>query len=132
MTETPHRPLSPHLQVWRWHVTMAASILHRASGMGLAVGMVLVAAWLGCLMAGSGAHEAFAALSGSWIGLIVWIGVSWSAFYHLASGIRHLLWDSGHGFSLGAADALSWASIGFSIGGTAVFWFMLMKAGGAA
>ena len=129
MTETPHRPLSPHLQVWRWHVTMTASILHRVSGGGLAFGALLVVIWLACLMAGPEAYAAFASLSGSWIGLIVWIGVSWSAFYHLASGIRHLIWDTGVGFSLGAANALSWASIGFSIGGTAVFWFLLMRAG---
>lgn len=108
---------------------MAASILHRASGIGLAVGAVLVVAWLACLMAGPEAYATFTGLSGSWIGLIVWIGVSWSAFYHLASGIRHLIWDAGVGFSLGTADAMSWASIGFSIGGTAVFWFLLMRAG---
>ena len=129
MTETPHRPLSPHLQVWRWHVTMAASILHRVSGIGLAVGALLVVVWLACLMAGPEAYATFAGLSGSWIGLIVWIGVSWSAFYHLASGIRHLIWDTGIGFQLNVADALSWASIAFSIAGTAVFWFLLMRAG---
>lgn len=129
MTETPHRPLSPHLQIWRWHVTMAASILHRVSGVGLAVGTLLVVVWLACLMSGPEAYAGFASLSGSWIGLIVWIGVSWSAFYHLASGVRHLIWDTGVGFSLGTANALSWASIGFSLGGTAVFWFLLMRAG---
>jgi len=129
MTETPHRPLSPHLQIWRWHVTMAASILHRVSGVGLAVGIVLVVAWLACLMAGPEAYAGFAGLSASWLGLIVWVGVAWSAFYHLASGIRHLVWDTGTGFSLGTADAMSWASIGFSLGGTAVFWFLLMRGG---
>jgi succinate dehydrogenase / fumarate reductase cytochrome b subunit len=129
MTETPHRPLSPFVSVWRWHITMVASILHRVSGVGLAVGMLLVVAWLVCLKAGPEAYAGFAGVSGSWLGLIVWIGVSWSAFYHLASGIRHLIWDTGLGFSLGTANALSWASIGFSVGGTAVFWFLLMRAG---
>lgn len=130
MTETPHRPLSPHMQIWRWHITMVASILHRVSGVGLAVGMLMAVAWLVCLKAGPEAYAGFAAFSSSWFGLIVWIGVSWAAFYHLASGIRHLIWDTGMGFSLGVADAMSWASIGFSIGGAAVFWFLLMRAGG--
>lgn len=129
MTEQRSRPLSPHLQIWRWHVTMTASILHRASGFGLVAGIVLVIAWLACLLAGPDAYAACAAVYGSFLGILVWIGVSWSAFYHLASGVRHLVWDAGKGFDLGAANMMSWASIGFSVGATVVLWFMMFRDG---
>ena len=123
------RPLSPHLQVWRWHVTMAASILHRLSGFGLVAGIVLVIGWLACLLAGPESFATCQAVYGSLIGILVWIGVSWSAFYHLASGIRHLVWDTGAGLSIGAANVGSWASIGFSVGTTSVLWFMMFRDG---
>lgn len=129
MTETRPRPLSPHLQVWRFHVTMTASILNRAAGVGMVGGVVLGVAWLACLLAGPEAHAACNALYGSWFGILVWIGISWSTFFHLASGIRHLIWDAGHGFSLGMANMMSWASFGFSFGATAVLWFMLFRDG---
>lgn len=129
MTEQRSRPLSPHLQIWRFHVTMFASIANRAAGVGMVGGVVLGVAWLACLLAGPEAHSACNALYGSWFGILVWIGITWSTFFHLASGIRHLIWDAGHGFSLGAANMMSWASIGFSLGATAVLWFMLFRDG---
>lgn len=129
MTEQRSRPLSPHLQIWRWHVTMTASILHRASGVGLVAGAVLAVIWLACLLAGPECYATCQALYGSWLGILIWVGISWSAFYHLASGVRHLIWDAGKGFDLTAANMMSWASIGFSVGATAVLWFMLFRDG---
>ena len=124
-----HRPLSPHLQVWRWHVTMLGSILHRMSGMALVVGAVLAVAWLWCLVAGPEAYQAFADLSGTPLGLLVWLGLSAALFYHLASGLRHLAWDLGKGLAPKTASAWTWATIAFAAVATAAFWaWLLMSA----
>ena len=123
------RPLSPHLQVWRFHVTMTASILNRFSAMGVVAALVLGVIWLACLWAGGECYETCMAVYGSWPGLIVWMGISWSAFYHLASGVRHLIWDAGRGFTLQTANLMSWASIGFSLGATTVLWVLLFRNG---
>src|SRR5262245_31092410 len=94
------RPLSPHLQVYRWQLTMSLSILHRATGVGLAVGTVILV-W--CLVAAATGPEQFAfaqAMLGSWVGRILLFGWTFALFYHLANGIRHLFWDAGYGFDL--------------------------------
>jgi succinate dehydrogenase / fumarate reductase cytochrome b subunit len=109
------RPLSPHLQVWRWHVTMLGSILHRVTGSALVGGVILVALWLGALAFGPEAYATFVALAGSPLGLLVWIGLSLAAFYHLAAGVRHLIWDTGAGLTPRAANLLSSLSIAFAV-----------------
>lgn len=123
------RPLSPHLQVWRFHVTMTASILHRITGSALIAGVVLVALWLGALAFGPEAYARFAGLAGSPLGLIVWIGLTLAGFYHLFSGVRHLIWDTGAGLTPRTADALAWASILGSIVATIAFWALLFGTG---
>src|SRR3954463_1368950 len=92
------RPLSPHLQVWRWHITMAASILTRATGVALYVGLLIVAAWAASLAVGPDAYADFMDVMGSWLGKLVLFGLTVSIFYHLAAGVRHLAFDSGRGF----------------------------------
>ena len=123
------RPLSPHLQVWRWHVTMLGSILHRMSGIALVVGAVLAVAWLWSLAAGAEAYERFAELSGTPLGLLVWIGLSAALFYHLASGLRHLTWDLGAGLAPKTASTWTWATIVFAAVATAAFWGWLFMSG---
>ena len=94
------RPLSPHLSIYRWYLAMALSIGHRVSGSALAVGLLLLTWWLVALASGP---EAFAIVQGvmhSWIGVLVLFGYSFVLFYHLANGIRHLVWDVGYGFEL--------------------------------
>lgn len=108
---------------------MLGSILHRFAGVGLIVGLILGVSWLGCLLAGPEAYASFADLSGSWIGLIVWLGVSWSFFYHLAAGIRHTVWDFGYGLSVPRANALAWISIIFSVAATVALWAWLIGSG---
>lgn len=123
------RPLSPHLQVWRWHVTMFASILNRMTGGGLSVGAVLVLLWLLALALGPEAYAIFTGWMGSPLGLLVWFGLTVALCLHLAGGVRHLIWDTGRGLSPKAADALSWVSM---IGGliiAAVFWTLLFSTG---
>ncbi len=123
------RPLSPHLQIWRWHVTMAASILNRLTGAALSVGALFVAAWLAALAFGPDAYAVFTRWMGSPLGLLVWFGLTVALCLHLAGGIRHLIWDAGKGLSLESADLLSWVSI---IGGVALavgLWVLLFTSG---
>ncbi len=121
--------MSPHLQIWRWHVTMAGSILHRITGAGLYAGAALVVAWLACLAAGPECYTSFLQLAGSPLGLLVWFALSAAAFYHLFSGIRHLVWDMGLGFAPKTASALTTASIVLAIIATLGFWAWLFAIG---
>lgn len=126
------RPLSPHLQIWRWHTTMAASILTRATGGALYAGAILVGIWLLALALGPEAYGAFTDLAGSPLGLLVWIGFSFALFAHLALGVRNLIFDAGAGLSPKGATALAWWSFGFGLVATAVFWIALFAFGRVA
>lgn len=118
------RPLSPHLQIYRWPVTMATSILHRATGCGLAAGTVLLAWWLVAAAAGPEYYAMVQACLGSWLGRLVLLGFSWALFYHLLNGIRHLFWDAGHGYSLPVANKSGWAVIIGSVVLTVLAWIL--------
>lgn len=126
------RPLSPHLQIWRWHVTMLASILHRVSGVGLYLGAFVVTAWMACAASGPEAYGMFAHAGASLVGLAVWIGFSWAVFYHLVSGVRHLIWDTGAALTRKSASALAVLSIWASIIATAAFWAVMFASHHAA
>ena len=126
------RPLSPHLQVWRWHVTMFASILNRMTGGALSVGSVLIGLWLLALAFGPEAYATFTGWMGSPLGLLVWFGLTLALFLHLTGGIRHLIWDAIIGLSPKSADALSWASIILGVVGAVVFWACLFASGRVA
>ena len=101
---TENRPLSPHLQIYRWQWTMAYSILHRATGIALGVGTLLLVWWLVALATGPAAFESAQAVIGSFLGRLFLFGWTFALFYHLANGIRHLVWDTGHGFDLDVAQ----------------------------
>jgi succinate dehydrogenase / fumarate reductase cytochrome b subunit len=118
------RPLSPHLQIYRWPVTMATSILHRATGCGLAAGTLLLAAWLGAAAAGPDYYAAMQACLGSILGRLILLGFSWALFYHLLNGIRHLFWDAGHGYSIPVANKSGWAVIVGSVVLTVLAWLL--------
>jgi succinate dehydrogenase / fumarate reductase cytochrome b subunit len=105
------RPLSPHLQVWRFHLTMLGSILNRGAAIAMSVGMLFVVAWLGALAFGPEAHEAFADVMGSPFGLLIWFGLTLAGAYHLTAGVRHLIWDAGAGLSPKAATTLTAVSL---------------------
>ncbi len=118
------RPLSPHLQIYRWPITMASSILHRATGVGLGIGTLLLAWWLVAAAAGP---EHFALVQGvlaSWIGRLIMLGFSFALFFHLCNGIRHLAWDLGHGFEKVTARNASIAVFVFSGLLTALAWLL--------
>lgn len=117
------RPISPHLQIWRWGPAMAASILHRVTGNGLAVaGLGVLVWWLGALASGPEAYAAFMAHATSWYGLVVLVGISWTYFGHIASGLRHYVLDTGAGFELETNNRWSIITMVAGIALTAAFW----------
>ena len=118
------RPLSPHLSVYRWPITMTLSILHRVTGVGLSVGLIVLAAWLMQAAAGPEQYQYFRATMATPIGKILLIGWTFAFFLHLANGIRHLVWDTGSGFEIRHANASAWAALILSILLTAGFWLV--------
>lgn len=124
------RPLSPHLQVWRWHVTMLGSILHRACLVGLYVGALILAGWAVALASGEQAYLAYAGLLGSLPGKLVLLGLTFALFFVIASNVRHMLWDTGRAFAPKVADMITIASIVFAVVATAVVWLIAGQTGG--
>lgn len=122
MAEVRERPLSPHLQVWRWHVTMASSIFHRATGVALYVGALIGAGWAFALALGPGPYGTYTSLLGSIPGKLVLFGLTVSILFHLANGVRHLVWDSGKGFEIKLADATAIAAMVFSVVAAVFIW----------
>lgn len=96
---TDKRPMSPHVSVWRWHVTMLGSILHRATGCANYVGAMLAVAWLFAMTFGEERYNAFAAIVATLPAQVILFGFTVSVCYHLLNGVRHLVWDAGHGFT---------------------------------
>jgi succinate dehydrogenase / fumarate reductase, cytochrome b subunit len=95
------RPLSPHLQVYKWGPHMLVSILHRATGDGMAIGgSVILLWWLMAAASGPRAYQLFLNVATSWFGTLVLVGITWGFFQHMCSGLRHLYMDSGRGYEL--------------------------------
>jgi succinate dehydrogenase / fumarate reductase cytochrome b subunit len=131
MPETA-RPLSPHLGIYRWQLTMTLSILHRATGVALAVGTLLLIALLVALAAGPEAYASVRGFCGSPFGVFLLVGWSWSLCFHLFNGIRHLLWDTGWGFEIPRAYATGWSVVVLSLVLTALIWACVFARGGIA
>ena len=89
------RPLSPHLEIYRFTLTMAMSIVQRITGIANYVGTLLLVIWLGAAALGGETYTTVSAIFGSWIGQVVLFGYSWSLFHHMLGGVRHFIWDSG-------------------------------------
>src|SRR5437763_14849199 len=94
------RPMSPHLQVYRWQLTSVMSILHRGTGIALSVGTILLVWWLGAASDGPEPYAAVQHFLGSWLGLLLLFWWSLSLYYHLCYGIRHLIWVCCYGSDL--------------------------------
>ncbi|MGE5515409.1 MAG: succinate dehydrogenase, cytochrome b556 subunit [Bacteroidota bacterium] len=109
---TRNRPLSPHLQVYRLPLLALMSITHRITGVGLVVGLLALAAWLGAAASGPAAFAVAQSLFGSILGKLLLLGWSFALFFHLGHGVRHLLWDSGWGYELPQAYASAKVSLG--------------------
>ncbi len=89
------RPLSPHLQVWKWTLTMTMSILHRATGIANTVGLLVIVWWLLAAATGPEAYDTFLVFASSLIGRLMFIGWTFAVYLHMLSGIRHLIMDTG-------------------------------------
>ncbi|MHA3790057.1 succinate dehydrogenase, cytochrome b556 subunit [Sphingomonas sp. YL-JM2C] len=127
MTAKRNRPLSPHLFHWRWQIHAIVSILHRATGDGMAlVGIPLFLWWLASLASGPAAYSAFLRFAGSPLGYLLGIGLTFGLFQHLASGVRHFFMDIGAGYELRTARRSSIATLCFSLVMTALFWAYLL------
>lgn len=124
------RPIAPHLSVWRWHVTMASSILHRLSGVGLYGAAILLVGWLMAVAAGEGAFAQVTALLSTWWGQAGIYLVIAALAYHLANGIRHLVFDTGAGLTPSDADTSAWFAIMFAVAAPVGFYFLLQSGGG--
>ncbi len=123
------RPLSPHLQVWRWHITMATSILHRVTGVGLYVGALVLTGWAVSLASGPDAYAAYTGLMGGLLGKLVMIGLTLCVFFHMANGLRHLVWDIGKGFLPKTAEFTAVVVLAFAVVATAVVWAIALLTG---
>jgi succinate dehydrogenase / fumarate reductase cytochrome b subunit len=119
---SPGRPLSPHLSIFRPLITMVMSILHRITGGALYFGMVLLTWWLIAAARGPDAFAHASTVFGSWLGQLVLFGFTWALVHHLLGGIRHLIWDTGAGYSEPARNGLAWATIIGSVTLTILIW----------
>lgn len=127
MAATRPRPLSPHLTIWRWGPHMVVSILHRATGIALSIaGLAILSWWLMALAIGPTAYATFHKAAHSPIGLVVLVGLTWSFFQHLLSGIRHLSMDTGAAFELGLNKRFALLTILGSIVLTVALWAFLL------
>lgn len=116
------RPLSPHLQIYKPQITSVLSISHRATGVGLAAGTLLLTWWLLAAAAGPEAFAVVQGFLGSWLGYLILFGFSYALMYHLCNGIRHLCWDAGWGFELETVTKSGWATVIASVALTVIAW----------
>jgi succinate dehydrogenase / fumarate reductase cytochrome b subunit len=125
------RPLSPHLQIYTPEINMVMSILHRITGAALYAGTLLVAWVLIAAASGPDYFSFVTGLLGAWPGQIVLIGFTWALLNHAIGGLRHFIWDTGHGYELATIDLLSWGSLALSAAGTVLIWAYVLLGGGA-
>jgi succinate dehydrogenase / fumarate reductase cytochrome b subunit len=117
-----NRPLSPHLQIYRWKLTMAMSIAHRVTGGALYFGTLLLAWWLVALASGPGPFAFANSVLGSWPGLIVLFGYTWALIHHMLGGFRHFVWDLGVALGKPGRDQIALANLVGSIVLTVLLW----------
>lgn len=124
---TKGRPLSPHLSIYRWPITMTLSILHRMTGVALSVGLIALVFWLQSIAFGQASFQLFDVLLQSMPGKVLLFGWSFSFFFHLCNGIRHLFWDAGLGFEIKQAETSAWLALAASVILTAAYWLLLQE-----
>lgn len=124
MAVNANRPLSPHLQVYRWTLTMTLSILHRATGLALSVGLFLVTCWLLAAAAGPASFDDLHGFVTGPVGTALLVAWTFALALHLANGVRHLFWDLLFGLDMPQARASGWAVWVFAIAATAAVWLL--------
>ena len=128
----PNRPLSPHLQGYRPQITSILSITHRATGISLAGGALLFTYWIMAATYGPDAFATAQAVLGSWFGQLVLWAMTFSLFYHLGNGIRHLAWDAGWGFELDTVRMSGWLTVIFAVAMTVLTLIVAYSAAGGS
>ena len=116
------RPLSPHLQVYRPQVTSVLSFLHRCTGLFLVLGTLMISFWVIALALGHNIFVSYQTWLGSLMGKVLLVFWSFSLFYHLANGIRHLLWDIGWGYDIDRVYMTGWIVVSVSVILTGLLW----------
>tara|TARA_B100000427_G_C15156877_1_gene441269 strand:+ start:77 stop:463 length:387 start_codon:yes stop_codon:yes gene_type:complete len=117
-----NNPLSPHLQIYRWHISSLLSITHRIAGVINLLALILIFFWLTALSFGENSYELFLLIINSFFGKFILIGFTWSMNFHLLSGMRHLVWDLGYGFEIKTANISGIIVIITSLVVTVIFW----------
>jgi succinate dehydrogenase / fumarate reductase, cytochrome b subunit len=130
MTVRIERPLSPHLQTYRFTLTMAMSIIHRITGVGLYFGTLLLVWWLIAASSGPAAYSYVQGFTSSFIGRLIVLGYTWALLHHLLSGIRHFFWDLGYGFKPKERETLTWVALIGGIALTVLLWISAFAIGG--
>ena len=117
-----NNPLSPHLQIYRWHISSLLSITHRISGVINLLALILIFFWLIALSLGESNYESFLLIINSFFGKFILIGFTWSMSFHLLSGLRHLVWDLGYGYEIKTANISGIIVIISSLVLTVIIW----------
>jgi succinate dehydrogenase / fumarate reductase, cytochrome b subunit len=124
------RPLSPNIQIYRPQLTSVLSIANRITGVVLSIGAVGLVIWLSAAAAGPGSYATVQQAIGSWIGRFVLFGCTFAFFLHLCGGIRHLVWDTVHGFELRSIYTSGWSVVAVSVVLTVAAWAAGLNVGG--
>ncbi|MFT6624522.1 MAG: succinate dehydrogenase / fumarate reductase cytochrome b subunit [Cycloclasticus sp.] len=117
-----NRPLSPHLDIYKLPLSALLSIVHRGTGAFLSIGSIVLVWWLMALAGGEEAFVSAQAFMGSFFGRLILLGWSFALFFHLANGIRHLIWDAGYGFDKDVVEKSSLVVLGAAVFLTASVW----------
>ena len=117
-------PISPHLQIYRWHISSLLSITHRIVGIINLLALIFIFFWLLILSFGESNYQLFLSLLNSFFGKFILIGFTWSMSFHILSGIRHLFWEMGYGFEIKNANISGVLVIIFSLILTIIFWLL--------
>lgn len=115
-------PMSPHLQIWKWSVTMATSILQRATGIALYAGSILLVLWLLSAAVSDGFYNGVTGFLGSPLGILILVGYTWAQMFHMTNGIKYLIWDSGKLIDKPVAKKAAWTVVIVSFLLTALIW----------
>jgi succinate dehydrogenase / fumarate reductase cytochrome b subunit len=130
LTTKPPRPRSPNIQIYRPQLTSVLSILNRITGIILSAGAVALVSWLAAAATGPQAYVIVQRIIASWIGQIVLIGATFAFFLHFCGGVRHLVWDTVHGFELRSIYISGWAVVAASVALTLGAWALSLSMAG--
>ena len=117
-------PISPHLQIYRWHISSLLSITHRITGVVNLLALILMFFWILTFSFSENNYELFLLAINSFFGKFILIGFTWSMSFHIFSGIRHLAWDMGYGFEIKIANISGILVILSSLVTTIIFWLL--------